>query len=671
MLYNTLVVSTLVGYSFSAPIPTPTANVNSTAPAADVVQKSSSRAPFAFTVSGGGFYTMTQGFAFTRALTRAGIEWDKMTHVGGVSGGQWFQTQLVFSEKTFKQLTDTTLPLEDIFAEFGQNYADNAAKLEKFEPHVGKTCGKIVDQMDGLIETVGEKTNSQTVKDGMALVHNLLPLVRDWPAYVGTFMRGAVPGLYTEAGELATYDKVRKASSKPAGLTSASLVQGLVMPAEVYLDNKPLLSLSQLVVEGTDGFEDYLPSERVPGLGSVGEEEQGDDPKSLRAIPLAHVMRSSVSGAGVDGWLETSLTSGKLHVKTSTKLLIAGAGQGMDGFTEYAPVRMPEVDETSVLDVIAGSSAAAGVAAVPSMISEALRKIVHKDVGNSYPMCAPLGLQRQKGELAMPYAGPVTYCYPDLNKGPGEALKCETTKDGEDPMMPEDVKNVIMKDNVDPDVEFEFKARNGAFPFGTIDGGYVDNTALTSTVGTMTADCAKGGLDCESGLSVISVNGGEVDSGLPDLFGIQPHGESNDAQVIDRMPVGEGGVRVRAPNVRIFDLAKTKGFDGQSIQWQDYAPNTYEGYAYKAASRYAYIETETVDNAAYGVKGGYKVSLLVLAVNHDNTQLLGEYKEDPVIVAPDAPYVWKDLYARSARQQDEHATPVLKKFLDGGFALGR
>jgi hypothetical protein len=81
----------------------------------------------AFVVSGGGFRTMTAGFAFTRALTRAGFDWDGLTHLGGNSGGQWFGVQLIYGElggrALLNDLQDTSKPLQQVMTDWAAAYS--------------------------------------------------------------------------------------------------------------------------------------------------------------------------------------------------------------------------------------------------------------------------------------------------------------------------------------------------------------------------------------------------------------------------------------------------------------------------------------------------------------------------------------------------------------------
>ena len=56
--------------------------------------------PLSINFSGGGFTTMTQGMALSRAMAQNGA-WPQVTHVGSNSGGNWFATQFVYSAECY------------------------------------------------------------------------------------------------------------------------------------------------------------------------------------------------------------------------------------------------------------------------------------------------------------------------------------------------------------------------------------------------------------------------------------------------------------------------------------------------------------------------------------------------------------------------------------------
>ena len=90
--------------------------------ASDVNGEATTQPALAFVVSGGGFRTMTAGFAFARALSRAGLDWSRVTHIAGNSGGQWFAVQLAYAPDLLNDLHDVNKPLQDVLMGWAAAY---------------------------------------------------------------------------------------------------------------------------------------------------------------------------------------------------------------------------------------------------------------------------------------------------------------------------------------------------------------------------------------------------------------------------------------------------------------------------------------------------------------------------------------------------------------------
>ena len=84
-----------------------------------------------YTNSGGGFAAMTGGMGVLKAMARQNVL-EKLSHVGGNSGGNWLLTQLIWSDSFYTALTDTDRPISDYIKEWGDKYKvamdDNAAE---------------------------------------------------------------------------------------------------------------------------------------------------------------------------------------------------------------------------------------------------------------------------------------------------------------------------------------------------------------------------------------------------------------------------------------------------------------------------------------------------------------------------------------------------------------
>merc|ERR1719174_692215 len=80
-----------------------------------LLQAAAEQRPLGIAVSGGGYTSMTAGMALSRALRNLpGDALAKVTHLGGNSGGSFFTNQLLYSEEFFQNVTDPTLPLDQV-----------------------------------------------------------------------------------------------------------------------------------------------------------------------------------------------------------------------------------------------------------------------------------------------------------------------------------------------------------------------------------------------------------------------------------------------------------------------------------------------------------------------------------------------------------------------------
>jgi hypothetical protein len=90
---------------------------------AAVVVAGDSRKLTSFQACGGGFTTMTQAMAMTRAMAEVG-GLGQITHVGSNSGGNWFASQLFYSSSFHGNLTDLTVDLGTFVTLWGTEYGD-------------------------------------------------------------------------------------------------------------------------------------------------------------------------------------------------------------------------------------------------------------------------------------------------------------------------------------------------------------------------------------------------------------------------------------------------------------------------------------------------------------------------------------------------------------------
>ena len=186
--------------------------------------------------------------AFARALSLAGLEWHKVTHLGGVSGGQWFASMFAFDEALFKQLTDVSggppTPMREILETFGRRFRRSMADIETYQPEIGKNCQKSLEKIESYVNDYIANQQSkadhndehvQSITVLWNLLHIHLSETLDYSEYVAHMLREYVAGLGGEA--VKTYEQMRTLTH--AGLRTASLVQGLGLPADVWHNTAP------------------------------------------------------------------------------------------------------------------------------------------------------------------------------------------------------------------------------------------------------------------------------------------------------------------------------------------------------------------------------------------------------------------------------------------------
>ena len=379
-----------------------------------------SRSPFALVVSGGGFHTMTAGMATTRALTMAGKNWSEVTHIGGVSGGQWFASQLAFSEDFYSSLTkrksgaDTEFEqsLTEIFTKFGEKYQADAAPPAEIK--MNDFCQKGIDNIKHVIDILGPvhllpEFIVQLLKQSGSLS------LANWEAFVGAMLKHNVPVDMT-------YGEAARSGARK-GLKTAALVQGLTLPSDAWLtsgaDGQPHLKAS--LSANFAGF----PGNKVPE-GAM--------------LPLTHVMKAD--DTVIDGW----------HAPTAVDMRLTIEDRHHNRMPNNASFSLAGVDDTTIASVTAGSSAAGGIMATHTLMHKLLKSLVDK--------------------------------IPDENKAAKQAAQLlELILHGNcAPFGMQEVAPRIKVDVPAADVPEERKT------YRTIDGGYIDNSGLASTLAAMTTD---------------------------------------------------------------------------------------------------------------------------------------------------------------------------------------
>lgn len=509
---------------------------------------------------------MFLGYAFARAMSQGGVNWEDVTHLGGVSGGQWFATTFAFSGEIFRKLTQPGTagytPLTDVVVEFGTAYGQNKAPI--YKPNFGDMCSTTVNGLIAAANSSVQATpwSKKFMKDS---VYSMLPAL-DWETYVKAMLGPWVP----------VNDSYAKAAGKRQGLSTASLVQGLSFASDFYMSTTP--AMLSTVTATSALFPNGAPKDAL--------------------LPMAHVMAAAGDppGASLNGWHAPTLDS--LKISTVNTFSYFSRPKVIKNL-KLAPD--PNIGATT-----AGSSAAVAMAASQNMMTKLMNVYAGTDYGSmvqsAYSTCQPLGLER----LAVPL---------QLESSEGKQIQ-----------------------------------------YRVADGGFTDNTALTATIGAMTTDCHTGKtLDCSKPFQVVSINGGHTGWGIDALFdkpGVTPsdglvRGPDNFGLVMDE------------PTIQIFKEAPP-------ATWTEFTSVTYNNRftdhkPVKFTATYASLVATTVENAAYGVVGGYKVNLLFFAANVDDD----DPRYNPIDVPPSWQFSFKEQYGPATEQMAAGAQPVIKKWMEG------
>jgi len=441
------------------------------------------------------------------------------------------------------------------------------------------------------------------------------------PAILNTF--GSLTGMYIAPFEIIvnaligaviddfpslTYDAPRSA------LPNASFIQMMTLPPDVWVNDQSMVSL--VIDQANNPLITPAPIGTVPTEGLL--------------LPVWHVAPGAdvaSNHAGVHGW-QHPFAKG---------MTLTGPGGSVDA-------SFPLSTSAQISQVTAGSSAAFGLFSSSTVLRNTLFSAWSIIAG-----IVQLGLHLHVPSLpadhdSIEMANMVVGCMP-LMATEGVPLSLQPGSD-----MPWTTGSTTMP-------------KAGQTPaFRAMDGAYSDNTALVSTVSTITTECSEGTRDCSSPprIFLVNDNGGIGGStalhddmgGLSQFFSDAVMTQKGPSSV----PVGEGvqgplfGTTI--PSSRIFSEAYS------GLQWSTYAS---ESLVY--TSRYSIATLTTVSNPYWGVVGGQTLQIAFFQ--------LGWNMVDALLVAPSAgtlggaalKMTFETQYVPLAKAQVTGATPVLQDFL--------
>lgn len=303
--------------------------------------------PFTFAASGGGFKTMVQAMAFSRAISN----WSTVSHLTSNSGGNWFASQFVYSEGFYSKVLDLKINISEVVAAWGAHYESTVAEamdanLDVFTVFDAATshvppCPQAAKYIETVLVPLSESVGLPGAK---------------WMPFNALILGHEIPDITS----------LRYGDRDMTGLATATLVQQTSLPPDVWTSGKATASLEVTTKDG---------------------HAKSDFNTSHATLPIAHVVRPS----GAATWYAGS------NVETISKV----TGSGWHKKTSHLPLL-----ETSapplLLEVASASSSCYGGLGSPMLIDTLLKNKVSWAKHQIANMCLPLGLEAQAGPLLSP-----------------------------------------------------------------------------------------------------------------------------------------------------------------------------------------------------------------------------------------------------------------------------
>ena len=604
--------ATLDPYWLNVPVPSAS---NQTTAAANTIALSARR-PLAVMMSGGGHRATMTSVGLGRALFNAGV-WDQATHVGSVSGGSWFMSQLVHGGKLHDQMRDPSIPVEDIVSEWGDVFARAI--------HQGIRDGSI-DVSMGLYNTTSP---SQCSRDS----DECGEVVRLTSAFIEAYMyaRGAhAMHTYTCAHAHAMCIHMLMCPPSPP---CRSLMEYPVANWEAYVDaflapyvsayrisdstmNEGLKSVSYVVTAGLpiDAWVGGANGGRTQAGLSV-EMQQHNESVDLHQegwpLPIAHV--DPAAGASFSGWyLSPDVVRVSLGLRGSS----------------HPPVEL-KFEDPGITSISAASSAAFGMVASPTYLKQAILWVMRKlnlPVATEAELTASLNVQFQPG-------GKIETCTPQqLDE---LAIPFRTSPYGAGGEAPD--------------------------TYRLVDGAFVENNGVALTVSRMQQDCLSGEVDCGGAklLTIIST-------------------DHSPAVALAKNTGGTGGAHIPHSLGVLFSNFNDPSVGGTVPAWRQSPPTMFEEdfptvhewltYEPIENSTFWAGELTTKRNPYYGVAAGWKIRALLLRPNLDmGTTADGSLGGGTQVFYGGtlAKQYIRNQYAPRAARQAAAVEPVVRAFISG------
>lgn len=434
--------------------------------------------PLVMSVSGGGLGSLTSGMAVARALKhlKGGDALSELTHLGGNSGGSWFNNLFLHSESFFQKVTDESLPMDKLVSDWIHQHLDimtaevNGSLAEEFgrvdlqEPQ--SSSGAFCDVANPVIRDV-----FKAVRNSQQLPERLLPLM------AGPVLK---EGFGDKSAATATFEDFNHT------LPGCTQISVTALPPDAWTNfnaDAGNIDANQLHALMKDGSTIDMADHDI-------------------SLPVAFVS----DGPNKHHWfynedIDELQISPMCPYKKKKK-----CKQSPYSPPEMSPLPLPE--HPTIAEVMVASGSATCFASSPTIWNHMASEF------NDWAMDGGLAMLCKH----IPTLGPISKLIADILKPVCDLLldlgdlafkpvmkKFLTDFEKCWPFGAQSLASPMMKEGVSV-----AQAEEAGVPFRYCDGAYADNTALPMTLAKVQRDCEQGLYDCSEPVKMILINHGNI-----------------------------------------------------------------------------------------------------------------------------------------------------------------
>ena len=342
-----------------------------------------STTPTAFCVTGGGFTSLSMAMGYAHAFYQHSEFFDHVTHLGGISGGSWFQSQFVFSKSYFESVTGINGDnVTESVSNWGQIYeqsmhdAIETLELQDIQFTVGELAPSCIASWYQPNTTNGNPANL-TIEDYWNMFWNELQYQTAWPASHFLFYLSKMLEPWISFPITTSYDFQNRVGFQG----NATIVVGLALGPDIYSD---------------DGLEEAT---------LITGEEMAD------MIPLHF---SAPPGKTGGEWWYYGMKTQPFQVAYGSRRAV-GDGDGVGGGSNANPVivDLQLNPDASIAEITTGSGSALGQLGSPTLFETQIKQALGRPQLNltqqeqrlyfqGIEKCLPWGLQNISSQLLVP-----------------------------------------------------------------------------------------------------------------------------------------------------------------------------------------------------------------------------------------------------------------------------